>query len=475
MKKRSVAPAVITIAAALSMTLAACSSGNSGSAAESSSKAASSDTYTWWDPYPQHDADSAWAQRVQKCGTEAGVTINRTAYDTTQLTNQALLAAQDGNAPDIILLDNPAVSTLAETGMLLSNDDLGLDTSDIDENLLAAGEVDGTTYGIPIGANTLALYYNKDILDAAGVDPSTITSWATLTDALAKVTAAGHKGITFAAIGTEEGSFQFLPWFWGAGADLTKLDSDQAVAALSLWKDWVDKGYAPNTVLQNSQNTTWEEFLTGDFGFGLNGTWQVNSAADADFTTGVIEIPGENSGVAPAPTGGEFITTPVQSDTSRYTTTKKIVECMTSTDGQVETADTFAYYIPPTEAGQTALLKEHPELQTWVDAVKSAKGRTSDGLGTDYPKISEQHFHSKKLTGGRHCSAQEAPRTILAGNEETHRRTPCRPGFHHATAGVPHSLLPISSDTEYRSQHARLQRASLRPGECRMGRIPKPS
>ena len=77
---------------------------------------------------------------------------------------------------------------------------------------------------MPIGANTLALYYNKDVLAAARVDPASVRDWASLTAALAKVKAAGKKGITFSAIGTEEGSFQFLPWFWGARGDLTHLD-----------------------------------------------------------------------------------------------------------------------------------------------------------------------------------------------------------------------------------------------------------
>ena len=45
-------------------------------------------TYTFWDPYPQYSASSAWAQLVAKCGTEAGVTVKRTGYDTTALTTQ---------------------------------------------------------------------------------------------------------------------------------------------------------------------------------------------------------------------------------------------------------------------------------------------------------------------------------------------------------------------------------------------------
>ncbi len=378
---------VLTAAAAVAALalVGACSSGGSGGG----SSTASSGTYTWWDPYPQHDKNSDWEQRAQRCGEDAGVTIQRTAYDTTALTNQALLSAQEGTSPDIILLDNPAVSTLADTGMLTTTEELGLDTSEIDENLLAAGVVDGETYGVPIGANTLALYYNKAVLDAAGVDPSTLTDWDSLTAALQAVTDSGKKGITFAGIGTEEGSFQFLPWFWGAGADLTDLDSPEAVQALELWTGWVDAGYAPNSVIQNSQNTTWEEFLTGDFGFVENGTWQVNSAAEAGFETGVIQLPAMDGGVAPAPTGGEFIVAPVQQDTDRYDVTRQIVECMTTPEGFVDTANTFAYYIPPTEAGQEALLAEKPELETWVEAVRSAKGRTSDNLGTDYPMISE--------------------------------------------------------------------------------------
>jgi multiple sugar transport system substrate-binding protein len=96
-----------------------------------------------------------------------------------------------------------------------------------------------------------------------------------------------------------------------------------------------------------------------------------------------------NGGAAPAPTGGEFIVAPAQSDTDRYDVTRQIVECMTTPEGFVETATTFAYYIPPTAEGQDALLTAEPELEPWVAAVREAKGRTSDNLGTDYPKISE--------------------------------------------------------------------------------------
>ena len=397
---------VVATAAVATLALAACGSDPDDGGASAGDGPGG--TYTWWDPYPQHTDGSDWENRVQACGTEAGVTIERTAFDTTQLTNQALLSAQEGNSPDVILLDNPAVSTLAGTGMLTTMSEFGFDTAEIDENLLDAGVIDGEAYGIPIGANTLALYYNEDVLDEAGVDPESVVDWDTLTEALAAIEATGNRGITFAGIGTEEGSFQFLPWFWGAGADLRELDSPQAAQALQLWVDWIEEGYAPTTVINNSQNTTWEEFVAGGFGFVENGTWQVNAAEEADFPVGVIPIPGPDGGVAPAPTGGEFITAPVQDDEDRYQVTSQIVECMTTPEGMTETATTFAYYIPPTAEGQEALLADHPELDTWVEAVQSAKGRTSDDLGTDYPLISEALWTAVQNATSGAMSVEEA-------------------------------------------------------------------
>ncbi|MFF3588986.1 sugar ABC transporter substrate-binding protein [Streptomyces sp. NPDC003631] len=382
-QRRLTAAAVTALAVALSAT--ACSS-DSGS---SDTKSVGNGTYTIWDPYPQFAKSSDWAKLLDQCGAKAGVKIKRTAFDTSDLSSKALLAAQQGNSPDVLIVDNPVVSTLAEAGVLTTTDENKLDTSKVDANLLAAGQSGGKTYGTPIGANTLALYYNKAVLKKAGVDIASVKDWKSLTAALAKVKAAGKKGITFSAIGTEEGSFQFLPWFWGAGAKLTALDSSQAVSALSLWKDWLKNGYAPNSVLNNTQTTSWQEFATGDYAFSENGTWQLANAKKAGFEYGVLPIPGATGGNASAPTGGEFVTVPVQKDTGRYTTSQKLETCLTSGDNLYNT-DTTLSYVAPTSEVQDKQVAANAELKPWVDAVKAAKGRTSDDLGTRYPKISEQ-------------------------------------------------------------------------------------
>ncbi|MEY9836324.1 extracellular solute-binding protein [Streptacidiphilus sp. EB103A] len=378
---------------------AACSSSSTAAAAGSG---AAGGTYSVWDPYPQFDAGSAWVKLLDSCGAAAGVKIKRTGFDTGDLTNKELLAAQQNNSPDVLIVDNPVVSTLAQAGVLTTTKDNGIDTSAVSPNLLAAGQSGGDTYGIPIGANTLALYYNKAVLKAAGVDIASVKDWPSLTAALTKVKTAGKKGITFSAIGTEEGSFQFLPWYWGAGAQLTKLDSAQATDALSLWTGWVKQGYAPNSVINNTQTTSWQEFATGQFAFAENGTWQLANARKAGFDYGIIPVPGMTGGTAPAPTGGEFVTVPAQKQTGRYSVSDKLVSCLTSADNSYAT-DTTLSYIAPTSTVQTKQAAADPDLKVWVDAVKAAKGRTSDNLGTKYPKISEQLWTAVQsaLTGSK--------------------------------------------------------------------------
>ena len=408
-RKAAAVAALLTIGTAA---LAGCSSSASSSPASSSSAASpAGGTYTFWDPYPQYSASSAWAQLVSKCGREAGVTVKRTPYDTTALTTQALLAGQQGNSPDVLLIDNPVVSTLASAGILTTTAQNGLSTGAIAPNILGAGVINGKIYGVPIGANTLALYYNPKILAAAKINPSSITSWASLTAALAKVKAIGKKGITFSGINTEEGSFQFLPWFWGAGANLTNLDSPQAIAALTLWDTWIKDGYAPNSVIQNTQTTSWQEFQTGDFAFGENGTWQ--KALAAQMGAKVIQIPAENGGEAPVPTGGEFFTIPIQKNTATYATSAKIVSCLSSTSN-ITTTDSTLNYIAPTQAGQQAQLAADPSLKSWVSAVGVAKARTGDNLGTKYPIISQQMWAAVQKAESGAASAASALQTAQA-------------------------------------------------------------
>ena len=64
-RRKPIALAGTAVLTTLTLVLAgACSSGSGGGGETTGS----STTYTWWDPYPQHDKSSDWEARVQQCG-----------------------------------------------------------------------------------------------------------------------------------------------------------------------------------------------------------------------------------------------------------------------------------------------------------------------------------------------------------------------------------------------------------------------
>jgi multiple sugar transport system substrate-binding protein len=424
-----------TVAAvALVSLLAACSSGSSsGSGSGSSSAPAGSvsatagsssgggatlSTINVWDPYPQYDEKSTWTKYLKACAP-TGTTITRTTAATSDLLNNLTSAVKADNAPDVVILDNPAVPDAASAGLLASAKDVGINTDGFDANLAGPGTVDGVTYGVPIGANTLGLYYNEDILKKAGVDPASVTSWAALNAAVQKVTAAGYKGITFSGIAGEEGVFQFLPYFWGAGANLKDLGSDNAVAAGQLVSDWLAKGYAPKSAATDNQSASWDLFLTGKYAFAENGSWFAQAAADnKSFKAIATTLPGKDGGAAPAPTGGEFVLAPVhKKDTAaHYANASKVIECLVGKDNQVKTATTLGYFAANKDL-RAAQIASNAIWKPWATAIESAQGRTTD-LGADYTAASASlstALQAALNADGKSSAIKKAFHTAAAG------------------------------------------------------------
>ncbi|MCW5951301.1 MAG: extracellular solute-binding protein [Propionibacteriaceae bacterium] len=379
------------IAIATGFVLAAC--GSPQPTTSTPSGAASQGTTTadikFWDPYPQHTDGSAWDTLVKSCAP-SGSTLTRSSAPQTDLFNQLTTAVKEGNAPDIVVLDNPMMPEAVASGLLATAEQAGVSTDGVDANLLGPGVVDGTAYGVPFGSNALGLYYNADVLEKAGVDPASITSWDALNAALQKVVASGAKGITFSGVTGEEGVFQFLPWFWGSGANLSDIASDDAISAGQLISDWVGKGWAPKSVVTDNQSAAWDLFLTGEYGFAENGSWFASAAAEASFKTGVISIPSKAGGVAPVPTGGEFAVAPVQATdaSNHYANAAAVIGCLTGGDSAIKTNETLGYLSakPDVRAAQVAA---NPVWKPWVKSVEGAQGRTTE-LGAGYVQASAQ-------------------------------------------------------------------------------------
>ncbi|MGI6641417.1 MAG: ABC transporter substrate-binding protein [Limnochordia bacterium] len=125
-------------------------------------------------------------------GTGITVSYEPVADDFQRYIVNALSA---GTAPDLFYVDIFWAESLMRSGVLeplnsyLAESDI-LKPDHIIDSLLDAFTLDGSIYGIPKDFNTLAVFYNKDLFDYAGVPyPDENDTWDTFHDKLAQVAA----------------------------------------------------------------------------------------------------------------------------------------------------------------------------------------------------------------------------------------------------------------------------------------------
>jgi multiple sugar transport system substrate-binding protein len=390
---RSARPVALTLAAASLLALAACGTSTGGGSA-------TVDSLTETDYYDAAPQNTELPKVLDECGAQVGVKIVHQQVPRAQFMPKLLQEASSRTLPDLALIDNPDLQQLAATGGLVSLSQAGLSTQGLYPSIVAAGSYQGQTYGIAPGVNGLALFYNKDMFTAAGLTPP--TTWDELTADAKALTKGSRYGIAFSAVGTEEGSFQFEPFFWTAGADLKNLASPQAVKALTLWKTLVDDGSASKSVVTWTQADINDQFAAGNVAMMVNGPWQLPTLdAKTGLNFGIVPIPVPSAAAKPVtPLGGE-VWTVGHSSSAREQKAVAVVKCLLSAERSLEWSKD-AGYIPSNQAAAAQLAASNAQLSAFVAEVGTAQARTTE-LGTGYPKVSEALWNAiqASLAGGK--------------------------------------------------------------------------
>jgi multiple sugar transport system substrate-binding protein len=361
------------------ITSAACSSSSSGAASTSGPI-----TLTAMDYFTSEPAHSAVGSILDSCAASVGVKITHESVANPQLMPKVLQQLSSHTLPDLLMLDNPSLQQIAQTGALTPLSTAGVDLSGYYPSILAAGSYQGKVYGLAPGVNSIALFYNKTILTAAGIQPP--TTWAELTADATKLTTAQHEGFALSADNDGEGSWQFLPFFWSNGGDLEHLDSAQSVQALSLLTGMVDNGSMSKSVVTWAQSDVNDQFIAGKVAMMVNGPWQfptLNAAKGLDY--GVVPIPVPQAGDAiKVPLGGEVWTVPVTT-TAKEQAAAKVLACMNNSANQLSYAKQVGY-VPSLESAATQLGQSNPAMAPFVTEVSTALSRTAE-VGTKFPTI----------------------------------------------------------------------------------------
>jgi ABC-type glycerol-3-phosphate transport system substrate-binding protein len=134
-------------------------------------------TIQFWFPGGLGRDESAAATIEAFKAVQPNITVELTAFPFNEFNNAVQVALAGGSPPDVVLLNGISVQTIAYNGGLASLSDLftAEDMADFAPDLVDFGTWDGELYGAPWQNSAIAMYYNVDYFEAAGVEvPKTL-------------------------------------------------------------------------------------------------------------------------------------------------------------------------------------------------------------------------------------------------------------------------------------------------------------
>lgn len=187
--------------------------------------------------------------------------------------DQLIVSAIGGTAPNVAHIKAEWLPQLLETGAVKAV--VGISDAvmkDYSAGAISGVTIDGEMVAMPWFANTEALFYNKALLERAGVKAEDIKSWDDLLAAAEKVSALGADiyGLAFPDSEVETGEgYNILPALWANGGEFMKdgkvtLDTEAGIKTYTQLQEVFKKGLSPKgATLKDLRNM----FGQGKIGF----------------------------------------------------------------------------------------------------------------------------------------------------------------------------------------------------------------
>jgi len=261
---------------------------------------------------------------------------------------------------------------LMSSGVLEPLDDYikkyNVDVNDFEPALLSAFQWDGKTYGLPKDFNTLALFYNKDMFKAAGINEPPKT-WEELRDVAKKLTKDGVKGLVLSA---DLARFDaFINQNGGSVYQDGKvtLNLPENAQALDFYVGLITKDKVADTPQNMGEGWNGDAFAAKKAAMAIEGGWMIPFLKE--------KAPDLNYGIAELPTGKQkstmaFTVAYVMNKNSKHKDEAfKLIEFLTGKEGQQFVVDS-GLALPSRKSMQEGFKEKYPERAAFVDGASYA-------------------------------------------------------------------------------------------------------
>lgn len=231
------------------------SSAASAATEKDSSKEPVTIKMTWWGGQTRHDQTQQVLDLYSELNPHVTFEVMPSGWD--GYFDKLSTQTASGSMPDIVQMDYLYITTYAKNNSIADLqpyiDDGTIDVSNIDNNLLNTGKINGKLSGMVISSSLLAVGYNPDVLKEAGVtEPTSKWKWS---DYIALNKEIYEKTGKFGSSMDPVSDTNLLNyWIRQHGTSLFSDDKkslgyeDDQVAAdfIKMWKDMMDSDVIPN-------------------------------------------------------------------------------------------------------------------------------------------------------------------------------------------------------------------------------------
>ncbi len=249
----------------------------------------------------------------------------------------------------------------------------GYDLDDFSTGMLLASQYEGKQVSLPFLISTQAIYYNKDIAEAEGIEIP--EDWSGMDEFLEKAAANGRTGLSIPGWG----EWYFETFFLNNGLKIinddqvsTDLGSETGLKLAHQFKDWHDKGwvYWCNNGSDASSNMR-QSFIDGrSFAVCHTSAMYTTYVDSCDFEVGMAWLPGSD-GRKNQELGGCFLLIPAKNDQATKNAAWQFLAYLCGKETNMKWVNATGYLptrnsVLTTEEGE-AYLAEKPAFQCIFD------------------------------------------------------------------------------------------------------------
>lgn len=256
-------------------------------------------------------------------------------------------SVMSGDLPDVLTVDGPNIAAYAENGIIQPLAEISDEEKSIYlESILEQGTYDGKLYALGAMESSVGLYYNKSILEKAGVeipDPEHPWTFSEFLEILEKVKPVTDELNGYALDMTfpvgEATIYYYAPFFWsnhGNMVDDTGLNVDgvfnsqENIETMKYFKTLLERNYMSKVPISSL-------FESGRAAFKFDGAWEVNTLYNS--------YPDVSFGIAPYVVSDKW-------DGGRYTPTGSWAYAASSKTDQIEGATKLVQWMSGAESGK---------------------------------------------------------------------------------------------------------------------------